>query len=152
MTIQATDSCQRSDHKLVERGAGSSKLCNTEQRHNIFHAIAHSRRRDRGGNTQKRSAWPTDVPSCLVDRPPKPMPQLTAYQTAESQLALKNIAQKSLEGTNPFKPHRSYLPSSFSPSSFHDLDGFPPTNHLPFSEPMAGLLCSKLAHMLAVCL
>ena len=27
---------------------------------------------DRGSNTQKRSAWPTDVPSCLVDRPPKP--------------------------------------------------------------------------------
>ena len=33
VTIQATDSCQRSghDHKLVGRGAGSSKLCNTEQ-------------------------------------------------------------------------------------------------------------------------
>ena len=29
---------------------------------------------DRGSNTQKRSAWPTDVPSCLVDRPPKHKP------------------------------------------------------------------------------
>ena len=27
---------------------------------------------DRGSNTRKRSAWPTDVPSCLADRPPKP--------------------------------------------------------------------------------
>ena len=43
----------------------------------------------RGSNTQKGSAWPTDVPSFLGDRPPE---QLLGGQTSQAPSQVPSVA------------------------------------------------------------
>jgi hypothetical protein len=125
VTIQATDSCQRSghDHKLVEREAGSSKLCNTEQACATQHfscnrpqqaSAAKTRSISTEAATHKngvlgrqtcQAAWWTDLPSPL----------------ASAITRLRHLTLDHRPGTScPDKPSKRGLPRCPAISSISD--------------------------------